>query len=213
MGFLGPVDIKIPMVIDQAVAAMPTVVVGGNAVDVHLRALFRAATSRSNAVLDLRNADAGDPCPRCGAALGEPRGSGDRPRLQARHQVLQGDGRHYLDEKGTEIPIIMGCYGIGINRIMAGAIEAATTATASSGRWRSPLPGCPVPLQVTSAAVWKHGRHREGARGGGIDVLTDDRDQRPGVKFKDADLIGIPLRVVIGDRGLKDGEIEAQVAP
>ena len=92
MGFLGPVDIKIPLVVDQAVAAMPTVVVGGNEVDVHLTGSSPAATSRSTGSLDLRNADEGDPCPRCGQPLDVEPGDRDRPRLQARHEVLEGDG-------------------------------------------------------------------------------------------------------------------------
>jgi prolyl-tRNA synthetase len=119
-------------------------------------------------------------------------------------------GATYLDEKGTEIPIIMGCYGIGINRIMAAAIESAHDANGII--W--PLAIAPyqvalVPLSVNSAAVMEATAGIEKVlAAAGIDVLTDDRAMNPGVKFKDADLIGIPLRVVIGDRGLKEGTIE-----
>jgi prolyl-tRNA synthetase len=106
----------------------------------------------------------------------------------------------------------MGCYGIGINRIIAAAIEAGHD---SNGiLW--PLALAPyqvglIPLQVTSDAVMEETAKLEKAlEVGGVDVLTDDRDQRAGVKFKDMDLIGIPLRVVIGERGLKDGTIEVK---
>ena len=104
----------------------------------------------------------------------------------------------------------MGCYGIGINRIVAGAVEAAHDANGIL--W--PLALAPyhvvvVPLQVQNAAVMEHALALEKAlTAAGLDVLVDDRDQRPGVKFKDADLIGVPLRVVVGERGLKDGTIE-----
>ena len=119
-------------------------------------------------------------------------------------------GATYLDDKGTEIPIIMGCYGIGINRIMAAAIEAAHDSNGII--W--PLAIAPyqvalIPLQVNNDSVMKATETLEKSlEAAGVDVLTDDRDQRPGVKFKDVDLIGIPLRVVIGERGIKDGTIE-----
>jgi prolyl-tRNA synthetase len=119
-------------------------------------------------------------------------------------------GATYLDEKGNETLIIMGCYGIGINRIVAAAVEAGHDPNGII--W--PLALAPyhvliIPLQGKDQAVIEHAERLEAAlSAAGLDVLVDDRDQRPGVKFKDADLIGIPLRVVIGDRGLKEGKIE-----
>ena len=122
-------------------------------------------------------------------------------------------GATYLDEKGNEIPFIMGCYGIGMNRIVAAAVEAGHDDNGII--W--PLPLAPyqvlvVPLQVQNAAVMEQaaGARDVSSTAAGLDVLVDDRDQRPGVKFKDADLIGIPLRVVIGERGLKEGTIEVK---
>ncbi|MGA2701201.1 MAG: proline--tRNA ligase [Isosphaeraceae bacterium] len=212
MGFLGPVNIKIPMVIDRAIAALATVVVGGNAVDVHLKGVVPGRDFPLDRLFDLRNADAGDPCPRCGATMVS------RAGLEVGHVFKLGTnyskamGATYLDEKGGEIPIIMGCYGIGINRIMAAAIEAGHDDNGII--W--PLSLAPyqvslIPLQVNKAEVMdlttKLEQELEAA---GVDVLTDDRDQRPGVKFKDVDLIGVPLRVVIGERGLKDGSIEVK---
>ena len=212
MGFLGPVNIKIPMVIDRAIAALATVVVGGNAVDVHLKGVVPGRDFPLDRVFDLRNAEAGDPCPRCGATMVS------RAALEIGHVFKLGTkyskamGATYLDEKGVEIPIIMGCYGIGINRIMAAAIEAGHDDNGII--W--PLSLAPyqvslIPLQVNKAEVMDLTRKLEQElEAAGVDVLTDDRDQRPGVKFKDVDLIGVPLRVVIGERGLKDGSIEVK---
>jgi prolyl-tRNA synthetase len=212
MGFLGPVAIKIPLVIDRAITAMPTVVVGGNAVDVHFKGVVPGRDFPLERVHDVRNAVAGDPCPRCGAALQI------TPGLEIGHVFKLGTkysksmGATYLDVKGNEVLFIMGCYGIGINRIVAGAVEAGNDANGIL--W--PLALAPyhvlvVPLQVQHESVMKQALELEQALGAaGLDVLVDDRDQRPGFKFKDADLIGIPLRVVIGERGLKDGTVEVK---
>jgi prolyl-tRNA synthetase len=212
MGFLGPVAIKIPLVIDQAIAALPTVVVGGNAVDVHLKGVVPGRDFPLERVHDIRNAEAGDPCPRCGAPLEIKAGLEIGHVFKLGTKYSKAMGATYLDQKGTEIPIIMGCYGIGINRIMAAAIEAGHDANGIF--W--PLAIAPyqvvlAPLQVTSAEVMDAtGRLEAALEAAGIDVLTDDRDLRPGVKFKDVDLIGIPLRVVIGERGLKEAMIEVK---
>ena len=212
MGFLGPVDIKIPMVIDRSIEALERVVVGGNAVDVHLEGVVPGRDFPLDRVFDLRNAEAGDPCPRCGAPMVS------RAGLEIGHVFKLGTkyskamGATYLDEKGVEIPIIMGCYGIGINRIMAAAIEAGHDDNGII--W--PLALAPyqvslIPLQVNKVEVMDLTRKLEQElEAAGVDVLTDDRDQCPGVKFKDVDLIGVPLRVVIGERGLKDGSIEVK---
>jgi prolyl-tRNA synthetase len=212
MGFLGPVDIKIPMVVDRAVAAMPHVVVGGNAVDIHLTGVVPGRDFPLDRVLDLRNAVAGDPCPRCGAPMIVNQGIEVGHVFKLGTKYSKAMGATFLDDKGAEIPLIMGCYGIGVNRIVAAAIEAAHDGNGII--W--PLPIAPyevllVPLQVQNAAVLEATEAlRKRFEAAGLDVLIDDRDQRPGVKFKDADLIGIPLRVVIGERGLKDGTIEVK---
>jgi prolyl-tRNA synthetase len=210
MGFLGPVGIKIPLVIDRAVADMAAVVVGGNAVDVHLKGVVPGRDFPLERVHDLRNADAGDPCPRCGARLQIKAGLEVGHVFKLGTKYSKSMGASYLDEKGNEVLTIMGCYGIGINRILAGAVEGGHDANGIV--W--PLALAPfhvliVPLQVQNAAVLEHALTlEESLQAAGLEVLTDDRDQRPGVKFKDADLIGIPLRVVVGERGLKDGTVE-----
>jgi prolyl-tRNA synthetase len=212
MGFLGPVGIKIPMVVDRSIAAMPTVVVGGNAVDIHLKGVVPGRDFPLENVHDIRNADTGDPCPRCGAPLQITAGLEIGHVFKLGTKYSKSMGAKYLDEKGNEVLVIMGCYGIGINRIVAGAVEAGHDA--SGILW--PLALAPyhvivVPLQVQNAAVMEQTALLEKAfTEAGLDVLVDDRDQRPGVKFKDADLIGVPLRVVVGERGLKDGTIEVK---
>jgi prolyl-tRNA synthetase len=212
MGFLGPVAIKIPMIVDRAITGMSTVVVGGNEVDIHLKGVVPGRDFPLDRVYDLRNADEGDPCPRCGSPMENKAGLEIGHVFKLGTKYSRAMGANYLDEKSTGIPIIMGCYGIGINRIMAAAIEASHDVNGIV--W--PLAIAPyqvalVPLQVNNQAVIDLTATLEKElEAAGIDVLTDDRDLRPGVKFKDVDLIGIPLRVVIGERGLKEGSIEVK---
>lgn len=212
MGFLGPVDIKIPLVIDRAIAEMPTVIVGGNEVDVHLTGVVPGRDFPLDRVLDLRNAGAGDPCPRCGGQMVVTQGIEIGHVFKLGTKYSKAMGAVVLDEKGQEVPLIMGCYGIGVNRIVASAVEAGHDDNGIV--W--PLPIAPyhvliVPLQIANEAVLATCEEiRSALAGAGFDVLIDDRDQRPGFKFKDADLIGIPLRVVIGERGLKDGKVEVK---
>ena len=210
IGFLGPVAIKIPMIVDKAVAAMPTVVVGGNEVDVHLTGVVPGRDFKLDRVADLRNADEGDPCPRCGAAMVVKAGLEIGHVFKLGTKYSKAMGATYLDEKGTEIPVIMGCYGIGVNRIVAAAVEAGHDANGIIWPLNlAPYQVAVVPLQVKPGPVMEAAEAIEKAlAGAGYDVILDDRDQRPGFKFKDVDLIGFPLRVVIGERGLKEGQIE-----
>jgi prolyl-tRNA synthetase len=212
MGFLGPIGIKIPLAVDRSVAAMPNAVVGGNAVDVHLKGVIPGRDFPLDNVVDLRNAAADDPCPRCGEAMVVNQGIEVGHVFKLGTKYSKAMGATFLDDKGAEIPLIMGCYGIGVNRIVAAAVEAGHDANGII--W--PLPLAPyevliVPLQIQNAAVIEATEALEKEfEAAGVDVLVDDRDQRPGVKFKDADLIGIPLRVVVGERGLKEGTIEVK---
>ena len=212
LGFLGPVDLKIPLVVDRSVAAMPSVVVGGNQVDVHLTGVVPGRDFSLDRVLDLRDAEAGDPCPRCGSPMVVNQGIEVGHVFKLGTKYSKAMGASFLDDKGQEIPVIMGCYGIGVNRIVAAAVEAAHDANGII--WPITLAPYHVlitPLQTNNPAVVEAAESLETKLGAaGYDVLMDDREQRPGVKFKDADLIGIPLRIVIGERGLKEGNIEVK---
>ena len=213
VGFLGPVGLKIPMAVDQAVAAMGRCVVGGNEVDIHLKDVVPGRDFSIDRVLDLRNAEAGDPCPRCGAGLEVGNGIEIGHVFKLGSKYSEAMGASFQDADGKTHPLIMGCYGIGVNRIVASAVEAGHDANGII--W--PLSLAPyevlvVPLQVDPEGpvmrlAMEIARSLEFE---GVDVLIDDRDQRPGPKFKDADLVGIPLRVVVGDRGLKEGKVEVK---
>ena len=212
MGFLGPVAIKIPLAVDSAVAVMPSVVVGGNEVDIHFTGAVPGRDFSLDRVLDLRNAGEGDPCPRCGHAMIVRQGIEIGHVFKLGTKYSQAMGANFLDDKGNEAPVIMGCYGIGVSRLIAAAVEAGNDPNGIL--W--PLTVAPydvivIPLQVQNAAVIETAdalvKQFEAA---GIEVLVDDREQRPGVKFKDADLIGVPVRVVVGERGLKEGTIEVK---
>ena len=212
MGFLGPVEIKIPLAVDRSVAAMPSVVVGGNKVDVHLTGVVPGRDFPLDKVFDLRDAVGGDPCPKCGQTMVENQGIEVGHVFKLGTKYSRAMGAHFLDDKGHEIPVIMGCYGIGVNRIVAAAVEAGHDDNGIV--W--PLSLAPyhvliAPLQLNNPAVMEAaGALEKKFEAAGYDVLVDDRDQRPGVKFKDADLIGIPLRIVISERGLKEGTVEVK---
>ena len=212
MGFLGPVEIKIPLAVDRSVAAMATVVVGGNKVDVHLTGVVPGRDFPLDKVLDLRDAVGGDPCPRCGTAMVENQGIEVGHVFKLGTKYSRAMGASFLDDQGHENAVIMGCYGIGVNRIVAAAVEAGHDANGII--W--PLALAPyhvliAPLQLNNEAVMAAAASLEASlEAAGYDVLVDDRDQRPGVKFKDADLIGVPLRVVLSERGLKDGTVEVK---
>ncbi len=212
MGFLGPVAIKIPLIVDRSVAAMSATVVGGNEVDVHLKGVVPGRDFALDRVADLRNAGAGDACPRCGKAMIVRQGIEIGHVFKLGTKYSKAMGAKFLDDKGNETPIIMGCYGIGVSRLVAAAVEAGHDDNGIL--W--PLAIAPyevvlVPLQTQSAAVMEAAESLVTQfEAAGVDVLMDDREQRPGVKFKDADLIGIPLRVVVGERGLKEGTIEVK---
>lgn len=210
MGFLGPVGCRIPLVVDTSVAAMARTVVGGNEVDVHFVGVVPGRDFPLDRVLDIRNAEAGDPSPRGGAPMIVTQGIeiGHVFKLGTKYSASMN--AVFLDEHGKQQRMIMGCYGIGVNRILAAAVEACHDENGII--W--PMPIAPyevvvVPLAVNNAEVMKTAdTYARALAEAGADVIVDDRDQRPGVKFKDADLIGFPLRLVVGEKGLAAGNVE-----
>jgi prolyl-tRNA synthetase len=211
-GFAGPVGIKCDIIADHDVAVIKNAVTGANEADHHFTGVNVGRDYQLTTTYDLRNAQAGDPCPRSDGTLEIVHGIevGHVFKLGTKYSISLG--AEYADEKEQRHPIIMGCYGIGVNRIIAGLAE---TAHDENGLiW--PLAVAPyevlvIPLNVTEAETMKVAEEfYTELKAAGLDVLMDDRDARPGFKFKDADLIGIPLRVIIGGKGLKEGQVEVK---
>jgi len=214
VGFAGPVGLKeeIPIWADRDVEFVRNAVTGANQADAHVTGVTPGRDFQVRLFADLRNARDGDPCPRCSAKVAI------RHAIEVGHVFKLGTkysealGARFLDDKEQLHPIIMGCYGIGVNRILAALIE--TNHDEAGILWPvalAPYEVVVIPVNVadapTSRAAEKLHADLQAAE---IEVLLDDRDLRAGVKFKDADLVGFPLRAVIGERGLKQGQIEVK---
>ncbi len=210
VGFAGPVGLTgIRIIADHAVKAMRNFVVGGNKNDTHL---INANWERDFAVeafLDLRLARAGDPSPRSDDRLQEAKG------IEVGHVFLLGTkysqamNATFLDADGQETLAIMGCYGIGVSRTAAASIEQNHDDKGMI--WPAPIAPFHVhllPVTASEQVVQTAGMLYDACLEAGVEVLWDDRDERAGVKFNDADLIGAPFHVTIGDRGLKQGVVE-----
>jgi prolyl-tRNA synthetase len=210
VGFAGPVGIGCEVVADHDVPLFRDAVTGANEADKHFTGVNCGRDYQLDATFDLRDAAAGDPCPRCDGTLDAVHGIevGHVFKLGTKYSVSLG--AEFLDEKEQRHPIIMGCYGIGVNRIIAAAAE--TSHDENGLIW--PLAIAPysvlvIPLNMDDDEVLGTAeRIYQELSSAGVDVLYDDRAARPGFKFKDADLIGIPLRIVVGAKGLKDGVVE-----
>jgi prolyl-tRNA synthetase len=212
VGFAGPIGLKVPVWADFDVADIAVAVVGANEADQHYKGVVvgRDFEIAADHLADLRNADSGDPCPRCGEKMELRRAIEIGHVFKLGTKYSEALDARFLDDKEKQHAIIMGCYGIGVNRILASLIE--TNHDEAGIIWPMSLAPYEViltPLNVNEAPVAEAtNKLYDELQAAGVEVLLDDRDQRPGVKFKDADLLGIPLRVVIGGRGLKDGQIE-----
>ena len=213
VGFAGPVGLKekIKIVADPTVKELVNVVVGANQAEKHY---VNANLDRDFTVDlfgDVRNAVVGDACPRCGEPLTMQNAIevGHVFKLGTKYtEALNGK---YLDESGALQTIIMGCYGIGVSRIVAGLAE--TSHDEHGIIWPvalAPYEVCVCPVKASDPAAMEAAEKiAAGLEAAGVDVILDDRDERPGVKFKDADLIGFPVRVTIG-KGLANGEVEVK---
>jgi prolyl-tRNA synthetase len=212
VGFAGPEGLSVPIYADNSVAAMSGFVTGGNTRDVHMTGVdLDMFEVRQYA--DLREAVEGDPCPRCGGELTFLRGIEVGHIFYLGTKYSEAMKANYLDEDGKEQVIEMGCYGIGVGRTAAAAIEQNHDENGII--WPVPLAPFQVALlcldpgkeEIMSVA----GKIYEELQAGGVEVLFDERDERPGVKFNDADLLGLPLRLVVGGRGVKEGVAELKV--
>jgi prolyl-tRNA synthetase len=209
VGFSGPMGLSMPIYADHELYLEAALVVGANKGDTHLTGLHLGRDGPQAKKADLRNAAPGDACPRCGGELAFARGIEVGHIFRLGTKYSQAMGATYLDAEGQTKPIVMGCYGIGVSRIVAAAIEQGNDDFGII----FPIPIAPVtvavlPLDVEGEAMEKAQEIYDGLWAAGVDALLDDRDLRPGVKFKDSDLLGIPLRVVVGKKGLKEGKVE-----
>ena len=216
-GFMSPIGIKegTRILVDATVMNMSNAVAGANEEGYHYVNVNpkRDFTQESIVITDLRMVKEGDPCPHCGAGLNMTRGIEAGQVFTLGTKYSKAMGATFLDENGKEQPIYMGCYGIGVGRTMAAAIEQ------NNDEQGIVWPRAIAPYEVVVVAVnAKKADQLEYAekvyaecQKAGLDTLLDDRKERAGVKFKDCDLIGYPVRVVIGPKAIEEGQIEIKV--
>jgi prolyl-tRNA synthetase len=210
-GYIGPVGAKAKVIADRTVAAMADFVCGANEEGYHLTGVNWGRDLAEPEVADIRNVVAGDPSPDGKGQLEIVRGIEVGHIFQLRTKYSEAMGATFLDEKGATQPFEMGCYGIGVTRIVAAAIEQNHDARGIIFPAPiAPFAVCIVPIGMHKSAAVRAAAERlyQELVKSGIDVLLDDREERPGVLFADMDLIGIPHRVVLGERGLAAGNAE-----
>ncbi len=206
-GFLGPVGFTGRIVVDEAAARVADGITGANEEDHHLEHVRYGRDFQGDTV-DIRLVAEGDPCPRCGSALSLYRGieAGHIFQLGTHYSVAMK--AEFLDSDGASKPVVMGCYGIGVSRLVAAVVEQLHDDDGLV--W--PLELAPYTVIITPMGGDEPTRVAEelyeGLRERGVEVLLDDRKERAGVKLKDAELLGVPLSVRVGKRGLKDGNVE-----
>jgi prolyl-tRNA synthetase len=210
-GFAGPVGLDIPVYFDHATRVMSDFVCGANERDMHYTGVNFGRDIDTPDTVDLRNVVEGDPTPGGNGTLSIARGIEVGHIFQLGTTYAEAMNASVQDQDGNDVTMLMGCYGIGVTRIVGAAIEQNHDERGII--WPEPL----TPFDVVLIPINMHRSEplREAAehlynelREMGLDVLFDDRDARPGVKFADAELIGIPHRLVISDRGLAAGELE-----
>lgn len=209
-GSCGPVGLKIPVYMDNGVSGLRNYMVGANEDAFHLKNVNHGRDYNPTKVADLRMARAGDKCPSGKGLLKSYRG------IEVGHVFYLGTkysekmNAVFLDQAGTAKPIEMGCYGIGVTRTVQATIEQSHDADGII--WPASIAPFHVHICALDPAdeqVMSHANQLESElQALGLDVLVDDRNERPGVKFKDADLLGMPVRIVIGKKGLEQNQIE-----
>jgi prolyl-tRNA synthetase len=213
-GFSGPVGLTgVRILADPTVMGLTTAATGANSADSHLLGVVPGRDFEPSLVADVRLAAPGDPCPKCGEPMIEKRGIevGHIFKLGTKYSMSMNC--KFQDADGNEHPMIMGCYGLGVSRTIAAAVEQNHDDKGII--WPLPLAPFEVILVVLNsdkeAVVEAASAIYDDLRKAGVDVLFDDRPERPGVKFNDMDLIGFPVRVVLGQRGLDNGEAEVSL--
>ncbi|MBU0678080.1 MAG: proline--tRNA ligase [Verrucomicrobia bacterium] len=211
VGFAGPVGLGIPVYADIKLKGIRGAITGANKEDAHIVNVDLDRDAKVKEYADLTFAKAGDGCPRCeGGHLVEQRGVEVGHVFKLGTKYSEALGARYLDADGKEKPVIMGCYGIGVTRTLQAVIEQSHDKDGIV--W--PMSVAPYEVEVLAISAQDPETMRvcdeivTEAESAGIEVLFDDRDDRPGVKFKDADLVGLPLRLSVGERSLAKGVVE-----
>jgi prolyl-tRNA synthetase len=218
-GFLGPIgidwatdmkDVNRPvLLVDKALEGRKNLIAGANKEDYHLKNMTPGQNFQPTAYVDLRSVTAGEACPNCGAPLRIDTAVEVGHIFKLGYKYSESMGARVLDRNGKEVTPIMGCYGIGIERILTAAVEQNND---ENGFWLSPSIA-PFKVVVSPTNVKDDTLLKAAVdiatrlEAEGFDVLLDDRDERPGVKFKDADLVGIPYRVTVGKK-VTEGTVE-----
>jgi prolyl-tRNA synthetase len=210
-GSIGPIGFAGKIYVDHAAAQLSDFVCGANEKDMHFTGVNWGRDLPEPRTGDLRNVQPGDPSPTGRGALEIARGIEVGHIFQLGQLYSQSMHASVLDEQGNEVAMYMGCYGIGVTRVVAAAIEQNHDENGII--WPEPL--APFLVVLVPINYQKSQRVQQAAdslyddfRAAGVDVLLDDRDARPGVKFADSELVGIPHRLVIGERGLSAGKLE-----
>ena len=192
---------------------MTNAVAGANEPDAHYKNVTPKRDFGEPIITDIRLVQEGDPCPHCGAPLKMTRGieAGQVFMLGTKYSAALG--ATFLDENGKEKPLVMGCYGIGVGRTMAAAIEQNNDKDGIIWpRSIAPFEVVVVPVNAKVPEQLELAAKIYGElKAAGVDVLLDDRKERAGVKFKDCDLIGYPLRITVGPKAVEEGAIELRV--
>jgi len=209
-GFAGPIGLTIPVIADLDIQGMVNFVTGGNEKDTHLIDVNAGRDFQVTQFADIRSFTQGDRCPLCGEETRTDKGIEVGHTFKLGTKYSKTMGATYLDDQGKEREFVMGCYGIGVGRTVASAIEQSYDANGII----FPMPIAPfhvllLPVNIkmdllreTSEQIYQELLDQQ------VEVLFDDREETPGVKFKDADLIGIPLRITLGEKNLKKGLVE-----
>lgn len=215
-GYMGPVGIdpeKTIVIVDSTVMKMHNICCGANKEGYHLLNVNPGRDFTPTYVADIRLIQEGDPCPHCGGKVSKARGIEVGQVFKLFTKYSEAMHATFLDENGKEKPMVMGCYGVGVSRTMAAAIEQNNDKDGMI--WPvaiAPYEVLVVPVNTKDeASTQKAEAIYEELKKAGVEAVIDDRNERPGVKFKDADLIGYPLRVVVGPKTLAEGKIEVKV--
>ncbi|ADU95978.1 prolyl-tRNA synthetase [Thermovibrio ammonificans HB-1] len=211
-GYLSPVGLPLPVYADYSVIPMVNFVAGAGRADYHLKNVNWGRDFSVAEFVDVTEVRGGEPCPKCGAPLVEKRGIEVGHIFKLGTKYSEAMGATFVDEQGNEKPMVMGCYGIGVTRVMAAAVEQGHDENGII--WPveiAPFEVIVIPVNVKKEEIVEAAeRVYSELMEAGFDVLLDDRNARPGFKFKDADLIGIPYQVIVGKKA-SEGVVELKI--